>query len=122
VNEKKANDAAEKQLDNLMQYYALQDEKNQRKVSGKNERASLTAIAKEEKLLREINEYEAEIAKKKQNGISLTEKEVAALEKRKELEKIVADRREEYEKAQADAAEKSLKNRTDKIRNSYDDI
>ena len=122
VNEKKANNAAEKQLDNLMQYYALQDEKNQRKVSGKNERVSLTAIAKEEKLLRAINEYEAEIAKKKQNGISLTEKEVAALEKRKELEKTIADRREEYEKAQADAAEKNLKNRTDKIRNSYDDI
>ena len=117
-NAEKANAEAEKYIDNLTKYYSLQDELNKRRVSGNEKERSIKDIAAEEKLLRQINEYEEKINKKRMEGAEITEKEQAAINKRAELEEEVNTRNEKYIQEKEKAEEINRKQQIKSIKDS----
>lgn len=120
AEEKKANAAAEKQLKNLTKYYAIQDEKNYRRISGKNNRQSVSAMEQEKNLLQSINDYEQQIEEKRQQGIQLTEKENEALTKRQQLEQMLSLREKQYGTDKQSAESKKYEKRKGEIRDFID--
>lgn len=122
AEERKSNLAAEKQIENLTKYYAIQDQKKYREINGKNERMSINALAQEENLLKSINQFEAEIQKKRDAGIQLTSKEISALVKKQQLEKAIQDRELEYRNNVSDKGQDALQKRRQNVIESIDSI